>query len=103
LGQEFLYGFIGRPFDADHRFPLLGFGKSGSVTSPTDDLLGRARPEGGASTSNAIGAFERHDTMVKETSVTHTGGVAGKITGPGSQQFQVAVDASALFLHLHPL
>jgi hypothetical protein len=102
MGQEYLYGFIGRPFAMPTiASPLLGFGKSSSVTSPTDDLLGRARPEGGASTSNAIGAFERHDTMVKETSVTHTGGVAGKITGPGSQQFQVAVDASATVLAVY--
>jgi hypothetical protein len=78
IGPGILYGFIGRPFMMPTiASALLGFGKSGSVTSPTDDLLGRARPEGGASTSNAIGAFERHDTMVKETSVTHTGGVAG--------------------------
>jgi hypothetical protein len=102
VGQELLYGFIDRPFAMPTQLsPLLGFGKSGSVTSPTDDLLGRARPEGGASTSNAIGAFERHDTAIQETTTVRTGSNAINITGPGSQEFQVPVDSVSTTLSIY--
>jgi hypothetical protein len=101
-GQELLYGFIGRPFMMPvAASALLGFGKSGSVTSPADDLLGRARPEGGASTSNAIGALERHDTAIQETTTIRTGSNAINITGPGSQEFQVPVNAVSTTLSIY--
>lgn len=73
--------------------PLLGFGDDG--TAPSVDLLNRPRPAGGASTSKAVGALERHDTAAKETSVTDSGGVGAKITGPGDQDMWVPVDAAA--------
>jgi hypothetical protein len=102
FGQELLYGFIGRPFAMPTiGSPLLGFGKSGSVTSPADDLLGRARPEGGSSTSNAIGAFERHDTAIQETTTVRTGSNAINITGPGSHEFQVPVNAASTTLSIY--
>jgi len=74
--------------------PMLGFGSDGAV-SLTTDIMNRARPAGGASTSKAIGAFERHDTAAKETSVVDAGSNAVKITGPGDHDLFIPVDASS--------
>jgi hypothetical protein len=71
------------------------------VTSPTDDITGRNRPEGGSSTSNAIGAYERHDTAVQETTTVRTGTNAINITGPGSHEFQVPVNAVSTTLSIY--
>lgn len=78
--------------------PQLGFGNQGSPAPPATDLLNRPRPAGGASTANAIGAFERHDTAVKETSVTDAGSVGLRITGPGDHDFKVPVNATSTTL-----
>lgn len=91
--DEFLDGMLPRPFlYPDSGSPLLGFGSGGSP--PSVDGLNRPRPAGGASTSLAVGAFERHDSAVQETSVTQAGSSAAKIVGPGDHDFQIPVDAS---------
>jgi hypothetical protein len=72
--------------------PMLGFGSDGAV-SLTTDIMNRPRPAGGASTSKSIGAFERHDTGIKETTTVRTGSNSLKITGPGDHDFIVPVDA----------
>lgn len=72
--------------------PLLGFGNS---SAPSVDFLNRPRPAGGSSTSNAVGYLERHNTAVKETSVTDAGGVGIKIVGPGDHDFLIPVNATS--------
>lgn len=72
---------------------MLGFGAQAG--GPTVDITGATRPSGGASTSYAVGAYERGNFGTKETSVTHAGAAALKLTGPGYQDFQVPVDASS--------
>ncbi len=78
--------------------PQLGFGNDSTPAALTTDLYGRPRPAGGASTSLAVGAEERHDTAAKETSVTDAGSVGLKITGPGDQDIRVPVNAVATVL-----
>lgn len=41
------------------------------------------------------GAFERHDTAIKETTTTDAGSVGIQIPGPGSHEFYIPVDASS--------
>ena len=78
--------------------PLLGFGSSGA---PAVDILNRPRPAGGASILKAVGAYERHDTAVQETSVTQAGSSAIKIIGPGDHQFQIPVDAVSTVISIY--
>jgi hypothetical protein len=73
--------------------PLLGFGNQAGA--PTVDHTNKPRPAGGASTSNGIGALERHDTAAKETGTTDAGGVGISISGPGDHSFLIPVDATS--------
>lgn len=94
VGEELLYGFQGRPvFMPTPGSPLLARGAQAG--GPTVDIRNRARPSGGASTSYAWGAYERHDTAARETSTVHTGSNAIVITGPGDHDFGVPVDATS--------
>lgn len=72
--------------------PMLGFGSDGAV-SLTTDIMGRTRPAGGLSTNKSIGAFERHDTLKRDSTTVHGGTYAGCIEGPGDQDYELAVDA----------
>lgn len=93
IGHELVTGRQLKPFGMPMASsPLLGRGATAG--GPTVDILNRARPSGGASTSYAWGAFERHDTAVRETSVVDTGSNAIKITGPGDHDLFIPVDAS---------
>lgn len=94
LGQAMWVGNHQRPFlTPGAGSPLLGFGNQASA--PTVDAWNRARPSGGASGSAGIGYLERHDNWVKETSTTDAGSVGLRITGPGDQDIDLAVDASS--------
>lgn len=94
IGQALLYGAQSRPFGSPtNGSPILGFGNQAG--GPTVDLLGLARPSGGQSASKGIGAYERGNTWGKETSTVRTGSNALSITGPGTQDFNVPVDATS--------
>jgi len=94
LGQALMVGRSPRPFLSPMAgSPLLGFGNDSSPTPPTVDLLNRPRPAGGGSLLPAVGAFERHDTAIREVTTVRTGTTALVIVGPGDHQFDVAVDA----------
>lgn len=100
LGQ---YLWIGRqarpPFTPLAGSPLLGFGNQ--TGAPTVDMANRPRPAGGGSTSNAVGAFERHQTAARETTTTQAGTSAIKITGPGDHDLVIPVDASSTSLSVY--
>jgi len=68
--------------------PLLGFG---GASPPSVDLLNRDRPSGGAATSAAAGALERHEFGIRETGTIDTGGLAIRLTGPGDHWFPIPV------------
>lgn len=51
--------------------------------------------------TNAAGCYERHDTAVKETTVTQAGGVSLKIAGNGSHEIRVPVDAVSTVISLY--
>lgn len=93
FGQELQQGLSLRPLGMPTvDSPLLGFGDDGNA--PSVDILNRPRPAGGQSILKAVGAYERHDTAVKETTVFDvTPGI--KIVGPGDHEFQIPVDATA--------
>lgn len=94
LGFEFISGRQPRPFG----MPMVGsplLGRGATAGGPTVDILARPRPAGGASTSYAWGAYERHDTAVRETSVVDAGSNAIKIVGPGDHDFIIPVDATS--------
>lgn len=97
LGQALVVGAPLKPFFTPMASsPLLGFGNPTGALSV--DLLNRPRPAGG-STSNAVGALERHDTMTESaTAVIAGGGNHGVITGPGDQDVTVLVPASEVTL-----
>lgn len=98
-GYSSLHGFLPRQAVVPRAgSTLLGFGNQVTPTPPTTDILNRPRPAGGGATTYGIGAFERHDTAVKETSVVDAGSTACKITGPGDHDIIVPVDASATVL-----
>lgn len=78
---------------------MLGFGAQSG--GPSVDITGAARPSGGASTSYAVGAYERGNFGTKETSVTHADAASLKLTGPGYQDFQVPVDASSTTISIY--
>lgn len=88
-GQErHYYGQVRPAFTPTSGSPLLGF----TTTSPPSvDLLNRDRPSGGASTSSAAGALERHEFGTKETGTIDTGGLAIRLTGPGDHWFPIPV------------
>lgn len=99
VGQEYLFGLTPRPFFTPvlNGGPALGFGSDASVTL-ADDFIGRVRPSGGGSASKAVGALERHNTWVRETTTVRTGSNALRSDGPGDQEFDVAVDATSTTL-----
>jgi hypothetical protein len=91
FGQWAFWGQYPKPFAAPTSgSPLLGFGNAAG--GPSVDFLNRQRPAGGKSLSYGIGYLERHDTAVKETAITDSG-VGIRIDGPGSQEFEIPVDA----------
>ena len=101
VGQAWINGAAPRPFFMPmDGSPLLGRGTSGSV-SLTVDMLNRARPSGGQSTSKAWGAMERHDTAAKETTTVRTGSTGINITGPGDHEFAVPVDATSTTISVY--
>lgn len=96
LGQAVFQGRQRRQFGAPMlSAPFLGFGNQAG--GPTVDLLGLPRPSGPAITKanalNAAGAYERGNTATKETTTVRTGSNALKILGPGTQDFEIAVNA----------
>lgn len=91
-GQEFQLGQRARPvFSPTEGSPLLGFGTHSLATSV--DILNRPRPAGGQSTLNAVGAYERHDTGVEDTSVYDSAPSSMKIIGPGDHDFEIPVNS----------
>lgn len=93
LGFAEQLGFARRPYFSPMPLsPLLGFGSSGA---PLVDILNRPRPAGGAAITKAVGAYERHNTAIRETTTVRTGSSALAIVGPGDHDFQVPVDASS--------
>ena len=77
----------------------LGFGAQAG--GPTTDITGANRPSGGASTSYAVGAYERGNCATQEASTVHAGTYAAKITGPGYHDFQVRVDATSTTISIY--
>jgi hypothetical protein len=73
---------------------MLTFGNDGTYTT-AEDLLGLPRPGGGASATKGIGYLGRGNTFAKETGTVRTGSNAISITGPGTQDFQLPVDATS--------
>lgn len=99
IGQADIMGRMLRPF----MMPMAGsplLGRGNQAGGPTVDILNRPRPAGGGSTSYAWGAYERHDTLVRETSVVDAGSNAGKIVGPGDQDYPIPVDAVSTTLSI---
>lgn len=98
LGQAAQRGARTRPFGAPTSdSPLLGFGNDGGE-SILVDMFNRPRPSGSGQWSNAltaVGALERGDTFIRETTTVHTGSNAVSCVGPGYQDFQVPIDAVA--------
>lgn len=90
LGQEILQGLMVRPFGMPIAgSPMLNF--AAGASPPAVDLWNRDRPSGGAGTNMGVGALERHDFGVRETTTVDTGGLAVKLTGPGDHEFKVPV------------
>jgi len=95
LGEESLYGFTPRMFmEPKVGSWMLTFGNDGTYTT-AEDFLGLPRPGGGASATKGIGYLGRGNTFTKETGTVRTGSNAISITGPGTQDFQLPVNASS--------
>jgi hypothetical protein len=99
VGQASFMGRALRPFlSPTLSSPILGFGSTGV---PSVDLLNIARPAGGASLNNAVGAQERHNCWIRETTTVRTGSNALSCTGPGDHDFQVPVDATSTTISIY--
>jgi len=95
MGQERLYGYTPRMFmEPKVGSWMLTFGNDGTYTT-AEDFLGLPRPGGGASATKGIGYLGRGNTFTKETGTVRTGTNAMSITGPGTQDFQLPVDATS--------
>jgi len=95
VGQERLYGYTPRMFmEPKVGSWMLTFGNDGTYTT-AEDFLGLPRPGGGASATKGIGYLGRGNTFTKETGTVRTGSNAISITGPGTQDFQLPVDATS--------
>jgi hypothetical protein len=70
----------------------LTFGNDGTYTT-AEDFLGLPRPGGGGSAVKGIGYLGRGNTFYRGTGTVRTGSNALEITGPGTQDFQLPVDA----------
>src|SRR3990167_2890787 len=93
-GQETLLGLNPKPiFTPSDSSPLLVFGTVFGL--PTVDVLNRPLPAGGQSTLNAVGAYERHDTGIEDTSVYDSAPSSVKIIGPGDHDFELPVNPVA--------
>ena len=91
FGQELFNSQYVRPFGVPTiTSPLLGFGSTGNP--PSTDIWNRPRPAGGQSTLNAVGAYERHDTGIEDTSIYDSAPSSVKIVGPGDHDFELAVN-----------
>jgi hypothetical protein len=99
IGQSFTLESMGRPFGTPLSAPLLGFGSSGSVALDSD-YLNRPRPAGGQ-ILKAVGALEKHDTAVKETTTVQGGSVAIAITGMGDHDLLIPVDAASTTISIY--
>jgi hypothetical protein len=96
VGQAGIVGRAPVPFLT----PTAGSGWLGLGTvagAPSVDALNRPRPAGGASTSNAVGAYERHDSGVSGGATDADGGSGDclKLTGPADHDLSLAVDATS--------
>lgn len=97
FGHAWLNGRAPRPFAT----PMAGspfLGRTGGV-SLTSDFLERPRPSG--ATTNTVGALGRHDTAQRETTTVRTGSTALRIDGPGDQEFQIPVAATATTISIY--
>lgn len=65
-----------------------------AASATTYDVRNTPRPSGTASANKTAGAFERGNTWSQETSTVRTGSNALSVTGPGYQDFDLAVAAS---------
>lgn len=92
FGQEVQWGAqlrrSGLPLSAS---PWTAFG----VGDLAEDIFGMPRPGGTSSVLGSAGAFERSNSWGRETTTVRTGSNALSITGPGTHDFDIAVDASA--------
>jgi hypothetical protein len=92
-GQSWKIGATSRPWLSPRPgSPYLGFGNDGTFTSSVD-AADVPRPSGGESANKAIGYLEFANSFEKETGTVRTGSNAVSITGPGTQDFQLPVDA----------
>lgn len=89
-GQENIWGESQRPWGSIQKGApaLLGFNVSANVLAV--DAQDKPRPAGGL---GQPGAYARGNTWAKETGTVRTGAAALSITGPGYQEFDLAVDA----------
>ena len=95
FGQAYV---MGRSTHRPYFSPTKGspqLGRGATAGGPAVDILNRARPSGGESTSYAWGAYERHDTWIRETTTVRTGSNALSCLGPGDGDFHVPVDAAS--------
>jgi len=95
FGQEITWGGFTRPFaELVSGASALGFVVDTSLGINTYDMMNRPRPAGVTSLPNpSAGALERGNTWAKETGTVRTGANALSITGPGIQDFSLAVNA----------
>lgn len=95
FGQERIWGSLIRQFgEPMASSPLLAFGNDGNQTATDHRGVGHIRPAGGASALPAVGAMDRANTFIADTSPIGNGTSAIKVTGPGYAEFLVPVPAS---------
>lgn len=90
FGQEAIWGGKVRPLGTPMtESPMLAWPSDGSQSAT--DLIGTPRPSGGASANPSAGALERGNTWAPESGTVRTGVFSVSITGPGVQDYDLAV------------
>lgn len=100
VGQSYFEGRLPRPFGSPSAgSPFLNFGSAGSP--PSVDILNRPKPAGAAGASNAIGAYERHDTGIAGGTANADAGNCLQLgPGPADHDFLIPVNAVATVISI---
>jgi hypothetical protein len=103
IGQELAQGKYGRPvMTPTVDSPFLAYGNS---SAPSIDILQAPRPSGPGTTwsvaSSAVGCLEFGNSGIKETTTTRSASTSLKIKGPGYNDFDFPVDATATTISVY--
>lgn len=102
VGQAELFGRQIAPlFAPSPGSVIVGMGGVNVFTMPDLDLDGYTRPQGGSLATRTPGALLRSNNFVQQTGTTQAGASAISVTGSGSADFNLPVDATPITVSIY--